>query len=406
MLRLMTPVTAVGWARPHSDTLTGTNANAAGLEPRHTTHRRLAPAPPPAPAAAPSTNSRHGDALRFPPSPSPTPSHPNVTIAPAVVGSNTPTPSTSLHNLPLTADRQTCRPPAAATITATSSSSSAATSQSKPGQCPVMALQNVLCDPDADAEAPRRSAPRPSQPPTPPMMHEASASIPVLPAPPPVPSSSLILNPIMSLPDPSEAMLVTRPNPSHVVMTTRPQLHPSRVQQSDPGCKTCQVRKMPCDEGRPTCQNCSRMGIHCLGYFNAPSHAQAQAMQSTDRSVPASSVAGTNGTPNGVNAAASRQEQEEYLYFLLDHYRHTKRHCMWDLITLDFNEHFSCKMRKEALQMIKRRRFKDRETREPSPNDPPSATQRPKAKRGRRPKFNPSTMAMNAQESRAEPSAG
>lgn len=47
-----------------------------------------------------------------------------------------------------------------------------------------------------------------------------------------------------------------------------------------------------------------------------------------------------------------------------------------------------------------------RRTREPSPNDPPSATQRPKAKRGRRPKFNPSTIALNVQEPRAEPSAG
>lgn len=93
-------------------------------------------------------------------------------------------------------------------------------------------------------------------------------------------------------------------------------------------------------------QNCSRMGIHCLGYFT-PSHANAQ--QVPDRSVPS------------VSANAKRQDQEEYLFFLLDHYRHTKRHCMWELITLDFNEHFSCNMRKEALQMIKRRRFKDKE---------------------------------------------
>lgn len=93
------------------------------------------------------------------------------------------------------------------------------------------------------------------------------------------------------------------------------------------------------------------MGIHCLGYFS-PSHASAQQQQqqqATDRSVPS------------VSANARRQDQEEYLFFLLDHYRHTKRHCMWELITFDFNEHFSCNMRKEALQMIKRRRFKDKE---------------------------------------------
>lgn len=103
------------------------------------------------------------------------------------------------------------------------------------------------------------------------------------------------------------------------------------------------------------------MGIHCLGYFNPPSHAPVQLMPPAERTVPGPPAGSNTSGGNGVNANASRQEQEEYLYFLLDHYRHTKRHCMWELITLDFNEHFSCKMRKEALQMIKRRRFKDRE---------------------------------------------
>ncbi|KAL0929697.1 C6 finger domain-containing protein [Colletotrichum truncatum] len=354
------------------------------IEPRHsTTHRRLAPAPPPPPPS--STNSRHNDTLRFPPSPSPTPSHPtpshpNLTT----ISSTSSTYSSSSHTANSNTDRS-CRLPAP-----------------KPGQCPVMALQNVLCDDDDDdveaaADAARRTLSHPSQPPTPPILHDASVAM--LPVPPPVPATvpSLTLNPILSGPDPSDSMMVTRPNPSHVVMTTRPQI-PSRVQQSDPGCKTCQVRKMPCDEGRPTCQNCMRMGIHCLGYFSPPSHAQLQLLQPTDRSVPGPSMTSSAGS-TGVNANASRQEQEEYLYFLLDHYRHTKRHCMWDLITLDFNEHFKCKMRKEALQMIKRRRFKDRETRDPSPNDVPNPIPRPKAKRGRRPKFNPATLSSNVRES-------
>ncbi|KAK2731393.1 C6 finger domain-containing protein [Colletotrichum kahawae] len=381
----------------NGSTSIGTNsANAntstsASVEPRHPTHRRLAPAPPPPPPPT-AANSRHPDALRFPPSPSPTPSHPTLT-------SSSSNYSNASHPA---SERPSCRPPAP-----------------KPGQCPVMALQNVLCDDDVDAAAAdvtRRTASRPSQPPTPPVMHDVSVSILPVPVPHPAAShvlppgpmpSSLTLNPILSGHDAPDPMIVARPNPSHVVMTARPQLQP-RVQPTDPGCKTCQVRKMPCDESRPTCLNCSRMGINCLGYHDSPpSHVQMT--QPSDRPVPGPSVASNTSTPNG-NASASRQEQEEYLYYLLDHYRHTKRHCMWDLITLDFNEHFQAKMRKEALQMIKRRRFKDRETREPSPNEPTTVggqlPPRPRQKkRGPRPKFSP-TIPPNMRESGTESGTG
>ncbi|KAK1712252.1 hypothetical protein CaCOL14_009623 [Colletotrichum acutatum] len=319
--------------------------------PPPTYYRRLAagpaPAPPPGvtsvstpgPSAAAAAASRH-DALRFPPSPSPTPSHPTTF---GVLGSNhdrnhsnSSFVSNASHGY--------------ATLTPRS--------DPKPSRCSVMDLQNVLCDPDDDVNM---SSSRSSHPPTPPHLIDVLNP----PAPGSIPASPTS----DSLEPPT---FVARPNPSHVVMTTRPQLQTSQPQHTEPGCKTCQIRKMPCDEGRPSCQNCSRMGIHCLGYLS-PSHA-ATPQQASDRSVPS------------VSANARRQDQEEYLFFLLDHYRHTKRHCMWELITLDFNEHFSCNMRKEALQMIKRRRLKDKDTREASPNDALGNTQRPKVKRGRRPK--------------------
>ncbi|OLN96928.1 hypothetical protein CCHL11_07388 [Colletotrichum chlorophyti] len=209
-------------------------------------------------------------------------------------------------------------------------------SDPKPARCSVMALQNVLCDPD-DAVT---SASPSSHPPTPPLhdlraLNPAASAIAAGGASVGAAAGSTASAPVSPASDPLDKPgFVARPNPSHVVMTTRPQLQPSHSQHAEPGCKTCQIRKMPCDEGRPSC-------------YLSPSHANAQ--QTTDRSVPS------------VSANARRQDQEEYLFFLLDHYRHTKRHCMWELITVDFNEHFSCNMRKEALQMIKRRRFKDKE---------------------------------------------
>ncbi|KAK2030333.1 hypothetical protein LX32DRAFT_327918 [Colletotrichum zoysiae] len=316
------------------------------LPPPSTYYRRLAAAPGPAPAASSSSSSsscsiaRHG-AFGLPPSPSPTPSHPNSFD------------SFSNHE----------RNHSSSSFTSTGNSNHVTSAPrpdtSRPGRCSVMALQNVLCDPDDDDVDMASS--RSSHPPTP--------SLDALHPPPPITNSAPVSPASAPLETPA---FVARPNPSHVVMTTRPQLHTPHIQHSEPGCKTCQIRKMPCDEGRPSCQNCSRMGIHCLGYFS-PSHAN-NTQQASDRSVPS------------VSANAKRQDQEEYLFFLLDHYRHTKRHCMWELITLDFNEHFSCNMRKEALQMIKRRRFKDKDTREASPNDAPTSSQRPKAKRGRRPR--------------------
>ncbi|KAK1997580.1 hypothetical protein LX36DRAFT_578113 [Colletotrichum falcatum] len=320
------------------------------LPPPSTYYRRLAAAP----AAHPSSAARHG-AFDLPASPSPTPSHPNSFNSLSNHDKNHSTSSftsTGNNNYATSAPRS---------------------DTSKSSKCSVMALQNVLCNPDDDLDM---ASSRSSNPPTPsldapPIAHSAPVS----------PASASLETPAF----------VARPNPSHVVMTTRPQLHTPHIQQTEPGCKTCQIRKMPCDEGRPSCQNCSRMGIHCLGYFSS-SHANAQHVP--DRSVPS------------VSANAKRQDQEEYLFFLLDHYRHTKRHCMWELITLDFNEHFSCNMRKEALQMIKRRRFKDKDTREASPSDAPAGSQRPKARRGRRPRSSAPSLQSPPQEANNEPGTG
>lgn len=32
------------------------------------------------------------------------------------------------------------------------------------------------------------------------------------------------------------------------------------------GCITCRLRKKRCDEAKPICATCSRLGIECMGY--------------------------------------------------------------------------------------------------------------------------------------------
>jgi Fungal Zn(2)-Cys(6) binuclear cluster domain len=36
------------------------------------------------------------------------------------------------------------------------------------------------------------------------------------------------------------------------------------------GCKACKRRKVKCDEGKPACQCCIRLGLECLGYAPPP----------------------------------------------------------------------------------------------------------------------------------------
>ncbi|KAH8892698.1 hypothetical protein GQ53DRAFT_793642 [Thozetella sp. PMI_491] len=36
------------------------------------------------------------------------------------------------------------------------------------------------------------------------------------------------------------------------------------------GCHTCKARRVRCDEGRPTCQTCQRLGFSCAGYEKKP----------------------------------------------------------------------------------------------------------------------------------------
>lgn len=208
--------------------------------PPPTYYRRLAagpaPAPPPnvssvstpgppAAAAAAAAASRH-DALRFPPSPSPTPSHP--TTFGVLGGSNHDRNHSNHSNSSFVSNASH----GYATLTPRS--------DPKPSRCSVMDLQNVLCDPDDDVNM---ASSRSSHPPTPPHLADvlkppASSSMPASPT-----SDSL-----------ETPTFVARPNPSHVVMTTRPQLQTSQPQHAEPGCKTCQIRKMPCDEGRPSCK--------------------------------------------------------------------------------------------------------------------------------------------------------
>ncbi|KAL4926180.1 Zn(II)2Cys6 transcription factor [Aspergillus undulatus] len=44
------------------------------------------------------------------------------------------------------------------------------------------------------------------------------------------------------------------------------------------GCLTCKQRRIKCDEGKPSCRNCSRTGRHCEGYPE-PTAGQVQARQ-------------------------------------------------------------------------------------------------------------------------------
>ena len=33
-----------------------------------------------------------------------------------------------------------------------------------------------------------------------------------------------------------------------------------------PGCKNCKEKRLKCDEGKPTCQQCEKKGVCCKGY--------------------------------------------------------------------------------------------------------------------------------------------
>lgn len=41
---------------------------------------------------------------------------------------------------------------------------------------------------------------------------------------------------------------------------------PSGKIRSKTGCLTCKQRRKKCDETRPVCQRCTKLGMHCLGY--------------------------------------------------------------------------------------------------------------------------------------------
>ncbi|KAE9369404.1 hypothetical protein N431DRAFT_560236 [Stipitochalara longipes BDJ] len=59
--------------------------------------------------------------------------------------------------------------------------------------------------------------------------------------------------------------------PAEQTRTKRPRLghHKSRL-----GCKTCKIRRVKCDETRPNCNRCLKLGIRCDGYLNKSANAE------------------------------------------------------------------------------------------------------------------------------------
>lgn len=76
------------------------------------------------------------------------------------------------------------------------------------------------------------------------------------------------------------------------------------------GCKTCKIRRVKCDEGKPTCYRCKKFGIACDGYGDPlPLSRAAKPALLLPRNVPGSSFY----TPS---ATVKFDNQEEYQYFL------------------------------------------------------------------------------------------
>lgn len=64
--------------------------------------------------------------------------------------------------------------------------------------------------------------------------------------------------------------LVLAPRPSTKPVAAQRSVAPKRTRASKPkvrtGCRTCKIRRVKCDEGKPICQQCQKGGIVCDGY--------------------------------------------------------------------------------------------------------------------------------------------
>ncbi|WVQ66777.1 uncharacterized protein L199_004968 [Kwoniella botswanensis] len=50
----------------------------------------------------------------------------------------------------------------------------------------------------------------------------------------------------------------------NAILTTTPTSTP--IKRGKTGCITCRIRKKRCDEAKPTCDSCARLGLECMGY--------------------------------------------------------------------------------------------------------------------------------------------
>ncbi|WWD03859.1 hypothetical protein V865_001915 [Kwoniella europaea PYCC6329] len=51
---------------------------------------------------------------------------------------------------------------------------------------------------------------------------------------------------------------------ANAILTTTPT--PTSIKRGKTGCITCRIRKKRCDEAKPTCDSCARLGLECMGY--------------------------------------------------------------------------------------------------------------------------------------------
>jgi Fungal Zn(2)-Cys(6) binuclear cluster domain len=76
------------------------------------------------------------------------------------------------------------------------------------------------------------------------------------------------------------------------------------------GCKTCKIRRVKCDEDKPTCYRCRKFGIACDGYGDPlPSSKESKSTLLLPRTAPGLSFY----TPS---SRVKFDSQEEYQYFL------------------------------------------------------------------------------------------
>ncbi|WWC91955.1 uncharacterized protein L201_006907 [Kwoniella dendrophila CBS 6074] len=58
----------------------------------------------------------------------------------------------------------------------------------------------------------------------------------------------------------------TTTTPTPPATTSKSTNNAPQIKRGKTGCITCRIRKKRCDEAKPTCNNCDRLGLDCMGY--------------------------------------------------------------------------------------------------------------------------------------------